>query len=45
MNSLNMNPEVGLIVTGFLFGFGFAIAQWVWSALVSLVNRPRKPDA
>ena len=28
-----------LIVTGFLFGFGFAIAQTLWSLLVGLVQR------
>ncbi len=29
----------GLILSGFLFGFGFAIAQTLWSALMGLVNR------
>ena len=32
-----------LILTGFLFGFGFAIAQTLWSLLVSLVQSRRNP--
>ena len=31
-----------LIVTGFLFGFGFAIGQALWAALVALANRRKE---
>ncbi len=39
-----MTPLVGngwleLILTGLLFGFGFAIGQTLWGLLVSLFNR------
>lgn len=33
----------GLIVSGFLFGFGFAMAQTLWGLLCSLVPRRNPP--
>ena len=34
---------LAVIVTGLLFGFGFAIGQFIWGAIVNVLNRARAP--
>ncbi len=37
-----MSIDMNMILTGFLFGLGFAIAQTLWGLLMSLANRQPK---
>jgi len=39
----NESNWLGLIVTGLLFGFGFAIGQTLWGAIIGLVQRRQQP--